>query len=42
MSVVEELGARAVAAARELAVTTAETKNRGLEKMAGALISNIP
>jgi len=42
MSVVEELGARAVAAARELAVTTAETKNRGLEKMAGALTSNIP
>ena len=42
MSVVEELGARAVAAARELAVTTAETKNRGLEKMAGALTSSIP
>ena len=42
MSVVEELGARAVTAARELAVTRAETKNRGLEEMAGALIAGVP
>ncbi|MEW6552895.1 MAG: glutamate-5-semialdehyde dehydrogenase [Actinomycetota bacterium] len=42
MSVVEELGARAVKAARELAVATAERKNRGLEEMAAALTSHTP
>jgi glutamate-5-semialdehyde dehydrogenase len=41
MSVVEELGARAVAAARELAVANAELKNRGLEEMAAALTSHV-
>ncbi len=39
MSVVEELGIRAVEAARGLAVVTAEVKNQALEEMALALIS---
>ena len=39
MSVVEELGMRAVEAARGLAVVTAEVKNQALEEMALALTS---